>query len=128
MEANLLSYDIKRLKTSESTTKGVNHAYRECASSPDIYFQFHKKQATNSPVKQDPGADLGTTVLDVAKKMATYVQKEQVLSVNSLRLTNATANIQTPTPIAPVLDKFVTKNMAYTVFKAKNSKLKFLGR
>ncbi|XP_065568979.1 hepatoma-derived growth factor-related protein 3-like [Artemia franciscana] len=49
MEANLLSYDIKRLKTSESTTKGVNHAYRECASSPDIYFQFHKKQATNSP-------------------------------------------------------------------------------
>ena len=43
VEANLLSYDTKRLKTSESTTKGVNHAYRECASSPDIYFQFHKK-------------------------------------------------------------------------------------
>ncbi|KAK2702246.1 hypothetical protein QYM36_019108, partial [Artemia franciscana] len=84
-------------------------------------------QQTADIMKQDPGADLGTTVLDIAKKMAINVQKEQVLWVNRFRLTNATANIQTPTPIAPVVDKFVTKNMAYTVFKAKISKLKFLG-
>ena len=57
-------------------------------------------------MKQDPGADLVTTVLDIAKKMGVIIQKEQVLSVNCFRLPNATANIRTP--VSPVLVKLTS--------------------
>jgi hypothetical protein len=63
-------------------------------------------------VKQDPRNDLGTTVLDIGKKMGVHVQKNQFLSVNRLRLLNAARNIQTPVTVAPVIVKFVTKDTA----------------
>ena len=85
---------------------------RSVCSIPCLFFFFFL-------VKQDPGADLGTTVLDIAKTMDVIVQKEQVLSVNHFRLPNATENIQTSMPVASVLVKFVTKDMPYTNFKAK---------
>ena len=49
VEANLLSYENNYLKASKSTLKGVNHAFRECESSPDIYFQFLKKSVRKTP-------------------------------------------------------------------------------
>ena len=243
VEANLLSYSGNYAEASKKTAKGVNHAFRECESSPDLYYQFLKKktakgagadltassetsairnqvtlaqdevtklkfglvkeiekkvqekvvsvtgvagssqQAALNPelivseiydsitleynvkfekieklfssldsqiqslelrvatieeklddyeqerlldslvffgVKQDPGNDLGTTVLDIVKRMGVNVQKEQLLSVNRFRLPNAARNIQTPTTVAPVLVKFATKDTAYNIFRAKS--------
>ncbi|KAK2703170.1 hypothetical protein QYM36_018311 [Artemia franciscana] len=83
---------------------------------------YKMKSKTPTVVKQDPGADLGTTVLDIAKKMAINVQKEQVLWVNRFRLTNVTASIQTPTPIAPVDKKcfvMMTGELNYINLKYK---------
>ena len=79
-----------------------------------------------SGIRQTPGSDLDMTVLNLVKSTmgVSTITREHFVSIQRFRLnsTEDSRNLarRNPDPVAPVLVKLVSKELAYKVFKTKS--------